>query len=149
MTPTEQYNRELYHYGVKGMKWGVRKKYISEGRVERAAKKLANYKAKEASALNRFTNDITAAVITNSLDNRRMKRRLNTSKRQLIKAKNRAEKQFNKMKKDFANTPYSDIKVSAHTANGKTYINALIARVGTSPYDGSDRYKVTAGTWAK
>lgn len=28
MTSVEQYNKELYHYGVKGMKWGVRKKYI-------------------------------------------------------------------------------------------------------------------------
>ena len=27
MSITEQYNNELYHYGVKGMKWGVRKKY--------------------------------------------------------------------------------------------------------------------------
>lgn len=25
MTSMEQYNTELYHYGVKGMKWGVRK----------------------------------------------------------------------------------------------------------------------------
>ena len=25
MSVTEQYNQELYHYGVKGMKWGVRR----------------------------------------------------------------------------------------------------------------------------
>lgn len=27
----ERYNQELYHYGVKGMKWGVRKSYRSTG----------------------------------------------------------------------------------------------------------------------
>lgn len=30
MSLVEEYNKELYHYGVKGMKWGVRKeKYNS------------------------------------------------------------------------------------------------------------------------
>ena len=31
MTCVQQYNKELYHYGVKGMKWGVRKTYRSTG----------------------------------------------------------------------------------------------------------------------
>ena len=32
MTLKEQYNKEPYHYGVKGMKWGVRKEYEPVGR---------------------------------------------------------------------------------------------------------------------
>lgn len=48
MTPTEQYNKELYHYGVKGMKWGVRK-----SRAEIEAARLARYKKSEISAIER------------------------------------------------------------------------------------------------
>ena len=32
MSPIETYNKELYHYGVKGMKWGVRKKIYIQRR---------------------------------------------------------------------------------------------------------------------
>ena len=36
MTPTEQYSNELYHYGVLGMKWGVRR-----GNTEKAYSKAS------------------------------------------------------------------------------------------------------------
>lgn len=35
MSITEQYNQELYHYGVKGMKWGVRKAYKQRDNIVR------------------------------------------------------------------------------------------------------------------
>ena len=57
MNDLERYNKELYHYGVVGMKWGIRKarnrgetySYRSMGQ-KRYEKKLAAQKAKGASA---------------------------------------------------------------------------------------------------
>ena len=40
MTPTERYNNELYHSGVKGMKWGVRRYQNSDGTLNDKGKKL-------------------------------------------------------------------------------------------------------------
>ena len=39
MTPIEQYNHELYHYGVKGMKWGVRRYQNADGSLNDRGKK--------------------------------------------------------------------------------------------------------------
>ena len=41
MTPIEQYRNELYHYGVKGMKWGVRKADIRDSTTASRKKKLS------------------------------------------------------------------------------------------------------------
>ena len=41
MTPTEQYNAELYHYGVKGQKWGVRRNIGVKARAAAQYKKFA------------------------------------------------------------------------------------------------------------
>lgn len=58
MTPTKQYNKELYHYGVKGMKWGVRRSIGAKARVaaiyesssKDLGKSISKYEARKAKA---------------------------------------------------------------------------------------------------
>ena len=42
MSITKQYNNELYHYGVKGMKWGVRRNIGIKSRAAAQYKSFAN-----------------------------------------------------------------------------------------------------------
>ena len=67
MTPTEQYNNEIYHYGVKGMKWGVRRNI---GVKSRAA---AQYKSFADSA-NRNVKHLEAKQNKKGLTDRQVKR---------------------------------------------------------------------------
>lgn len=53
----ETYNNELYHYGVKGMKWGVRRKYYNKdgslNTTGQQRKLKQDYKAERKAAANR------------------------------------------------------------------------------------------------
>ena len=42
MTSIEQYNQELYHYGVKGMKWGVRRNIGIKSRAAAQYRRFAD-----------------------------------------------------------------------------------------------------------
>ena len=45
MVSSELYNKELYHYGIKGMKWGLRRFQKKDGTLTSAGKKHIDAKA--------------------------------------------------------------------------------------------------------
>ena len=59
MTSMEQYNQELYHYGVKGMKWGVRRAQRREA-INKYRKEY-NDMTKNDSRLTKSMNKLTGA----------------------------------------------------------------------------------------
>lgn len=64
MTLLDQYNRELYHYGVKGMKWGVRKEKASLKRLGKEYYKES--KRKGHSSLRTLAESDAVSTIYNS-----------------------------------------------------------------------------------
>ena len=149
-------NYELYHYGIPGMKWGVRRHTNSDGsltssgqkRAERDAKKLAKLTAKEIRKHRIYAERFNVAAGVGALGDRRVKNVLDKTAKEATSAAKKKNKFMNKITNKYKDTPYSDIKVETHKLDGgRTYVAALFGNAGRSPYDGSQRYHVTAGHW--
>lgn len=116
------YNEELYHYGVKGMRWGHRKKYYNEdgslNKVGQARQTYKNAKKEFASArINEFRTTINP---------------IKTFGVEGIKRTEKVQKRTNKAYADMvtANARYKASKAKtaekAEKAEFKTYKNAMM-----------------------
>lgn len=140
------YNGELYHYGVKGMKWGVRKSpevqavnkaYKSELgalRRERFKQSVTNY---GMSKVYQAVGGKTIGGVRRLVGNHAINKEFKEKKKQLQekyepdfqKAKETAEKRLNEQAKLKAETKMTDIS-SKTTSTGKKVALGVLAGVG-------------------
>ena len=67
VTTFDRYSDELYHFGIKGMKWGVRRYRNSDGSLTKAGKKhqaKEEYRSAKRAASKKYTHDINTADST-------------------------------------------------------------------------------------
>lgn len=112
------YDNELQHYGVKGMKWGVR-------RAERDARKLAKLKSRGASANIQVEN--TRRIMdasNNSFVKGRVGKILAKQEKAALKANAKADRFAKKMVEKYKNTKLSSIAYSDPVyRNGRAFVS--------------------------
>ena len=130
----KNYSSELYHYGVLGMKWGVRRGNTARA-YEKASKKLTKLdkKVNKAEALARKRRgQVDAAAASFFSTKRRIDKAETRSKKASAKAalRNRkAERWYKSMEKAFADTDISMTK--EQVTMGKRYMDHMNLRALT------------------
>lgn len=130
----KRYSSELYHYGVLGMKWGIRRGNATKA-YAKASKKLTKLdkKVDKAEALARKRRGQVDAAAASFFSTKRSIAKAETrSKKASAKAaiRNRkAERWYKSMEKVFANTDISMTK--EQVAMGKRYMDHMNLRALT------------------
>ena len=125
-TTTE--NGELYHYGVLGMKWGVRRGKTTKA-YQKASKKLNKLDEKVTKAENKVIKRSTkydkalSSMFATNHRQEKASQKVTKAAAKYRKRLRKANKWYKSMEKTFANT---DIKMSSEqVAQGKKYLNNL------------------------
>lgn len=123
-------NGELYHHGVKGQKWGVRKKYNkSDSSISSKSKKIIPNKLKP----NKSDSAITKRVKNdyNNMDDKQFKSKYHTSKKTYAK-------RVNKYGDPYKNSPMAKIGKSNILKNASKILYAGL--IGSSAYAIGSKY---------
>lgn len=121
-------NNELKHYGVLGMKWGVRRGNTAKA-YYKASKKLSKLDAKVTKAENKvikrsakYDNALSSAFATNRRQEK-ASQKVTKAAAKYRKRLRKANKWYKSMEKTFTNT---DIKMSSEQVQqGKKYLDNL------------------------
>lgn len=122
------YNNELYHYGVLGMKWGVRRGNTAKA-YQKASKKLDKLDKKVSKAESKVIK--RAAKYDNAMSSRFMSSRRQDKAEHNVKeaaasyrkSLRKANNWYKSMEKTFAKT---DVKLTAdQVTRGKKYVHRL------------------------
>lgn len=149
----EVYDDELYHYGIKGMKWGVRRYQNADGTLTSAGKKRMyreqfDMESKERKELKKYTADTSRWVkedmerikrltdsskqLTNELKNTNDKL-IKNAKRNQIDLSQMSDKELrDRINRSFLEKQYNDMFNPPRVSKGKEYVGKVLDNAGNA-----------------